>query len=119
MCELSPASGITAEAGKGEVIECGDFRIDTGSRKVTLRGEELRLVSEEFDVLVFLASHPQRLVTSHTMLVTSWTANRLRQTEFLKALISLRRKLDAAGPDKHYLRTEPWVVYRFDPMSSS
>jgi two-component system, OmpR family, KDP operon response regulator KdpE len=101
------------------MIESGDFKIDLAERTVTLRGQELRLISEEFDVLVFLASHPQRLVTPRTILATSWTANRLRQTEFLRALISLRKKLDAAGPGKHFLRTEPWVIYRFDPTSAS
>jgi hypothetical protein len=33
--------------------------------------------------------------------------------------MSLRKKLVAAGQGKHYLRTEPWVVYRFDPTPSS
>jgi two-component system KDP operon response regulator KdpE len=101
------------------MIESGDFKIDLAERTVTLRGQELWLTSEEFDVLVFLARHRRSLVTPHTMLATSWTANRLRQTEFLKALISLRKKLDAAGPAHHYLRTEPWVMYCFDPTSSS
>lgn len=101
------------------MIESGDFTIDLAERTVTLRGEDLSLTSEEFDVLVFLAGHPQRLVTPHTMLATSWTSNGLRQTEFLRALMSLGKKLDAAGHGKHYLRTEPWVVYRFDPTSSS
>jgi len=101
------------------MIESGDFKIDLAERTVTLRRQELRLTSEEFDVLVFLAGHPRRLVTPHTMLATSWTANGLRQTEFLRALMSLRKKLDAAGHGKHYLRTEPWVIYRFDPTSSS
>jgi two-component system KDP operon response regulator KdpE len=55
-----------------EMIESGDFKIDRANRTVTLRGEELRLSSEEFDVLVFLAGHPQRLVTPGTMLTTSW-----------------------------------------------
>ena len=100
-------------------IESGDFKIDLDRRTVTLCGLELWLTSEEFDVLVFLAGHPQSLVTPRTMLATSWTANRLQQTEFLKVLISLRKKLDAAGPGKHYLRTEPWVIYRFEPDSSS
>ena len=101
------------------MIESGDFKIDLAARTVTLRGGDLPLTSEEFDVLVFLAGHPQRLVTPHTMLATSWTANGLRQTEFLRVLISLRKKLDAAGQGKHYLKTEPWVIYRFDPTSSS
>ena len=100
------------------IIESGDFMIDLDERTVILRRQGLRLTSEEFDVLVFLIGHPQRLVTTHTMLATSWTANRLRRTEFLRVLISLREKLDAVGQGKHYLGTEPLVVYRFDPISS-
>lgn len=101
------------------IIESGDFKIDLATRKVTLRGEDLSLTSEEFDVLVFLAGHPQRLVTPHTMLATSLSANGFRQTKFLRVLMSLRKKLDAAGHGKHYLQTEPWIIYRFDPTSSS
>jgi two-component system KDP operon response regulator KdpE len=101
------------------MIESGDFKIDLVERTVTLRGQELRLASEEFDVLVFLAGHPQNVVTPRTVLATSWPTSQLRQTEFLRALISLRNKLDIAGPDQHYLRTEPFVIYRFDPTSSS
>jgi two-component system KDP operon response regulator KdpE len=101
------------------MIESGDFKIDLSARSVTLRGENLLLTAEEFDVLVFLAGHPQRMVTPHTMLATSWTASGLRQTQFLRVLMSLRKKLDAAGQGKHYLKTEPWVIYRFDPTSSS
>jgi DNA-binding response OmpR family regulator len=101
------------------MIESGDFKIDLAAPTVTLRSQNLSLTAEEFDVLVFLAGHPQRMVTPHTMLTTSWTANRLRQTEFLRVLMSLRKKLDAAGQGKHYLKTEPWIIYRFDPTSSA
>jgi two-component system, OmpR family, KDP operon response regulator KdpE len=101
-------------------IEAGDFKIDLTRRSVTLSGRELKLTSEEFDVLVFLAGHRQRLITPRTLLATSWTEHRVRQTQFLRVLMSLRTKLEsAAAPGKHYLRTEPWVVYRFDPTSLS
>lgn len=100
------------------VIEAGDFKIDTAERIVTVQGHKLQLTSEEFDVLVFLTTHPQRCVTPHTMLATSWTSG-LHQTEFLKTLLSLRKKLDAVAAGIQYLRTEPWVIYRFDPSSSS
>lgn len=104
----------------GEVITFGDFRIDLTARTATLCGRELGLTFEKFDVLVFLTSHPRSLVTPHTTLATSWAAKRVRQVRFLRALISLSGKLEAAaGPDKHYLQTEPWVVYRFDPTSAS
>ena len=48
------------------IIESGDFKIDLDGRTVTLCDQELQLTSEEFDVLVFLASHPQSLVTPRT-----------------------------------------------------
>jgi len=34
------------------MIESGDFKIDLDERTVTLRGRELELTSEEFDVLM-------------------------------------------------------------------
>jgi two-component system, OmpR family, KDP operon response regulator KdpE len=100
-------------------IRFGDFKINFDERTVTLHDQELRLSSEEFNVLVFLASHPRSLVTPQTMLERSSTASQLGQTKFLTTLISLRKKLDAAGHGKHYLQTEPWVIYRFDPTASS
>jgi two-component system, OmpR family, KDP operon response regulator KdpE len=100
-------------------IRFGDFKIDLDERIVTLCDRELWLTSEEFDVLVFLASHPRSLVTPQTMLARSSTANQLGQTKFLTTLISVRKKLDAAGHGRHYLQTEPWVIYRFDPTASS
>jgi two-component system phosphate regulon response regulator OmpR len=99
-----------------DVIEVGDFRIDISGRTVTLRGRELQLNAAEFEVLVFLASHPKRLVTPRTMLATSWTRQKAQQTEFLRALVSLGKKLRAEeGSTQRYLKTEPWIFYSFDP----
>jgi two-component system, OmpR family, KDP operon response regulator KdpE len=103
-----------------ETIEAGDFRIDVPSRSVTLRGRALDLTTEEFDVLVFLAAHRKSIVTPHTMLATDWGRGRVRQAEFLRVLMSLAKKLDSeSGAMRHYIRTEPWIVYRFDPEASS
>jgi DNA-binding response OmpR family regulator len=99
-------------------VQLGDFKINLDQRTVTLRDQELRLTSEEFDVLLFLASHPRRLATSQPTMATSSTANQ-RSPNFLRALISLRKKLDAAGPGNHYLRTETLVIYTFDPAAQS
>ena len=115
------AKEVTAPAtlSAGE-IQSGDFTIDLTRRRVTVRGDQLDLTSEEFDALVFLTSHPQRMITPHTLLTTSWTADRFRQTGFLRVLLSLRAKLEAvAGRGKHYLRTEPLIIYRFDPSALS
>jgi DNA-binding response OmpR family regulator len=95
------------------IIKTGAFRIDLATRSVTLRGRALRLAAEEFDLLVFLTSHPKKMVTPSTTLSTHWPGQGIRQTDFFQVLLSLRKKLDETGT--HYLRTEPWIVYRFDP----
>jgi two-component system, OmpR family, KDP operon response regulator KdpE len=99
-------------------IEIGDFVINMIERTATVQGENLRLTAEEFDVLVFLATHPQRCVTPRTVLATNWTDDDHHHTKFLQTLLSLRRKLEAVAGGKQYLRTEPWVIYRFEPRSS-
>ena len=83
------------------------------ARTVLLRGRELRLTSEEFALLVFLTSDPKKMVTPATVLSTDWPGQGVRHTEFLRVLLSLRKKLEKDGA--RYIRTEPWVVYRFDP----
>lgn len=84
----------------------------------TLRGRALQLTSEEFDVLVFLVGHPKSFITPHTVLAKS--DPRRTRAEIFWNLLSLRNKLDAAGdPGKHYLRTEPWIAYRFNLTSLS
>jgi DNA-binding response OmpR family regulator len=98
-----------------DIIANGDFRIDNQSRTATVRGRELVLTSEEFDLLVFLVRHPRRVVTSRTLLSTRSGAHGVRQTQFLRVLTTLREKLEAVAGREGYIRTEPWIVYRFDP----
>jgi DNA-binding response OmpR family regulator len=101
-----------------QVLEAGEIRIDTAGKTATLRGLRLQLTAAEFDVLVFLGSHPQQLFNSRTVLATNWSAGPVHQTELLKSLFSLRKKIEAAAHGQQYLRAEPLVIYRFDPNSS-
>lgn len=96
-----------------DVIVTGDFRLDLQTRQVTIRGEELHLIEEEFEMIVFMIGHPKSIITPQTRLTTRWGGHQIRQSDFLRIMAQLRRKLEAAG-FSHYIRTEPWVVYRFD-----
>jgi two-component system KDP operon response regulator KdpE len=110
-----PEESFTRRAADREIITIGDFRINMETRSVTVRGRALQLSDAEFELLVFLADHPKQLVTPQTMLSTRWPGRGARQRQFIRVLMSLREKLDAEGPAKHYIRTEPWIFYRFDP----
>ena len=101
---------------RAEVLVAGDFLIDLDQRRVKVRNQEVHLTADEFELLVFLLSHPKKVITAQTILSTHWDGKRVHQTRFMQVLLSLQKKLDAASAGVHYIRTEPLVVYRFDPQ---
>ena len=99
-------------------IEVGDFRIDLDTRSVRIRDREISLSPEEFDLLVFMAAHPKRIITSHTKLSTRCGNHQVRQVEMLPTLLGLSKKLQTIAGGSRYIRTEPWVCYRFEPQAA-
>jgi DNA-binding response OmpR family regulator len=103
----------------GKIIETGDFRLDLSRRVAAVRGKELSLTTAEFDVLLFLTSHPTNVVTSSTTLITNWDGRELRKAEFLHILLSLCQKITATCGANGYLNTESVVFCRFNPAGST
>jgi two-component system KDP operon response regulator KdpE len=104
------------EQSEAPVIDVGDFRIDIPGRRVEVRNQEVRLTPKEFDVLVYLARHPDRVVTHRALLAAVWGPNSLEQTEYLRVCVGhLRKKLERDETVPRYIVTEPWVGYRFQP----
>ena len=50
------------------LIEIGDFRINIPGRSVVVRNHETHLTPKEFELLVYLAKHPGRVITHRTLL---------------------------------------------------
>lgn len=108
--------GSSPDDGETPVIEIGDFRIDIPGRRVEVRKQEVRLTPKEFDVLVYLARHPERVVTHRALLAAVWGPNSVEQPEYLRVLVGhLRKKLEPDETAPRYIVTEPWVGYRFEP----
>jgi two-component system, OmpR family, KDP operon response regulator KdpE len=99
-----------------EIIELGDFHIDLATRAVVVAGRELKLTPKEFDLLLYLSQHPHRVVPHRTLLAAVWGANSTEQPEYLRVFIGqLRKKIELDPAEPHYLLTERWVGYRFEP----
>jgi two-component system KDP operon response regulator KdpE len=108
----------TEDASK-RTISIGDFVIDADAFRVMVRNNEIRLTPKEFELLLFLARHAGRVVTHRTLLLAIWGPNSLEQPEHLRVLVGqLRKKIDAADTP-HYIITEPWVGYRFEPAGEA
>lgn len=98
------------------VIEIGDFRIDIPARTVEVKQKEVHLTPKEFDLLVYLARHADKVVTHHAVLTAVWGPNSAQQPEYLRVFVGhLRKKLEPDEGAPRYIVTEPWVGYRFEP----
>src|SRR5207245_1224528 len=107
-----------ATGGASDVpsFDAGDFRVDLEGRRVHIRGNEVRLTPKEFDLFVYFARHPNRVITHRTLLEAVWGEASQEQPEYLRVFMGqLRKKLEPDPSNPRYLVTEPWVGYRFNP----
>ena len=111
---------VAQQANEAEqtLLEMGDFSINLESRKVKVRGREVRLTPKEFDLLVFFMKHAGKVLTHHTLLAAVWGGDYVEQDQYLRVFVgNLRKKLEKDASGKDYILTEPWVGYRFVPGS--
>jgi len=105
-----------AQQPESQLIEEGDFRIDLQAHSVHVKGREVRLTPKEFDVLVYLGRHADKVVTHRALLSAVWGETSTEQPEYLRVVIAhLRKKLEPDETSPNYIATEPWVGYRFNP----
>jgi two-component system KDP operon response regulator KdpE len=97
-------------------FDVGDFRVDLEGRRVHVAGNEVRLTPKEFDLFVYFARHPNKVITHRTLLEAVWGEASQEQPEYLRVFMGqLRKKLEPDPSNPRYLVTEPWVGYRLNP----
>ena len=107
---------VPIDSESDPLIEIGDFRIDTAAHKVTVRQQEVRLTPKEFEVLVYLARRPGKVIHHRALLGAIWGGQSTEQVEYLRVFVGqLRKKLEPDASSPRYILTEPWVGYRFEP----
>jgi two-component system KDP operon response regulator KdpE len=100
------------------VVEDGDFYINPESRLVRVRGKEVHLTPKEFELLMFMARHPNRVLTHRVLLNAVWGGESVQQPEYLRVFINQLRKKIELGDPPQYILTDPWVGYRFEPAGA-
>jgi two-component system KDP operon response regulator KdpE len=110
-----------APAGSADAsrLTVGVFTIDIAAHTVLIDGRDVRLTPKEFDLLVYFARNPGKVLTHRAVLAGVWGTDHAEQTEYLRVFVGqLRKKIEADPSNPDHLRTEPWVGYRFDPGAS-
>ena len=102
---------VDLDQAASDVLTIGELAIHVNNYMVKIRGKELHLPKKEFEVLLFLARHPERVITRETLLNEIWGHDVYVVDRTIDVHIrKIREKLgDRAG----HIETVKGVGYRF------
>ena len=104
--------GSAAEANK--IIEIRGLKIDTTARRVWVNGEERTFTTKEFDLLTFLASHPNHVYTMDELFSEIWDMESIGDIATVTVHIKkIREKIEIDTSNPQYIETIWGVGYRF------
>lgn len=95
-------------------IRIRGIHIDLNSRRVYVNGEEIELRAKEFDVLVLLASNPDRVFTKEDLFERIWGIDSFGDITTVTVHIrKIREKVEEDPSNPKYIQTIWGVGYRF------
>ena len=107
----------TAPPIEEAVQQAGDFTLDPQQRRFTVRGEDVHLTPKQFELMQYFFANRGRVLTQRAILSAVWGSNSAEQPEYLRVFVgNLRKKLERDPRRPRYIKTEPWIGYRFDPQ---
>jgi len=96
-----------------QTLQLGDVKVDFQSRHVQTAKGKVHLTPKQFDLLRYLAGHPNKAVSHRELLQAVWGPDYGDQIEYLRVFVNqLRKKIEPQPGSPRFLLTEPWVGYR-------
>ncbi|MGZ4359681.1 MAG: response regulator transcription factor [Gaiellaceae bacterium] len=104
------------QVAREERVELDGLELDAGTREVLRRGSPLRLTAREFDLLWFLASHPNRVFSRDQLMQSVWGYTSALDTGTVTVHVRrLREKIEDDPSRPSRIETVWGVGYRFRP----
>ena len=105
-----------SDKGKTEepIIHFGDLAVDLANRRVTRKGEPIKLTVTEYAILRLFVQHAGKVLTHRHILREVWGPENEQQTQYLRVYVTrLREKLEANPAAPVLFLNESGVGYRF------
>ena len=105
---------IGSNAEENKVLEIRGLKIDTTARRVWVNDEEKTFTTKEFDLLTFLASHPNHVYTKDELFREIWDMESIGDIATVTVHIKkIREKVEMDTSNPQYIETIWGVGYRF------
>ncbi len=93
----------------------GDFTIDFMRKQVFLKGDKIDLSGKEFDLLLYFAQNPDRVLTEEQILKKVWHTDKNFHSSISKPINRLRQKIEPDLSNPVYIRSVRGMGYQFTP----
>ena len=97
------------------IIENGDVRIDTESRRLYIKGKEISLTAKEFDLMELMVKNPEKVFSREQLLKLVWGSDYSGDYNYLRTVDvhvrRLRAKVEENPSDPYYVQTKWGVGY--------
>lgn len=105
---------LTNNKPENEIIEIRGIKIDKTARRVFVNGEDKSFTTKEFDLLTFLAEHPNHVYTKEELFREIWDMDSIGDIATVTVHIKkIREKIEADTSNPQYIETIWGVGYRF------
>lgn len=95
------------------LYEFREFRIDTGERTLTRRGEPLELTPKAFELLCALIENHGKLVEKDALMARVWGDSCVEESNLTFNIRQLRKTLGDHAREPEFIKTVPRHGYRF------
>lgn len=104
----------TAAKPQNDIVEIRGIRIDKTARRVYVEGVEKAFTTKEFDLLTFLAEHPNHVFTKEELFREIWDMDSIGDIATVTVHIKkIREKIEFDTAKPQYIETIWGVGYRF------
>ncbi|MEK3984172.1 DNA-binding response regulator [Paenibacillus sp. VTT E-133280] len=111
---LSRYDRLKGRGSSTNELEIKGLRLNPDSRRAFVRDEEVSLTTKEFDLLYFLALHPNRVFSKDQLFERLWGIDSLGDTQTVTVHIrKLREKIEEDSANPLYIETLWGAGYRF------
>ncbi len=105
---------IGSNVRENDVIEIRGIRIDKTARRVWVNDEEKQFTTKEFDLLTFLAQHPNHVFSKDELFSQIWNMESIGDIATVTVHIKkIREKIEFNTATPQYIETIWGVGYRF------
>lgn len=111
---LARYQALTTGRTENNILEIRGLSIDRSTRRVTVNGTEKALTQKEYELLLFLAQHPNRVFTKQELFQELWDSDGIGESATVTVHIQkLRDKIELDKSNPQYIETTWGVGYRF------